>query len=512
MSIIKKSSVIHPFLFAVFPIFFMFSYNVEFMELSELVTPLMVSIIPTFLLWQLLSFLLKDKKKAGLIVSFFIIIFFSYGHIYNELQYIRIWNIKIVKSKYLLTANGLLLSLAIYFILRVRNSFSDFTYILNVISSLLVIISITSIFYGISTREDVFSKDQVESSISGEVLNGPDIYYIILDQYGREDVLKQMYNYDNAPFLNYLKQKGFYIANNGSCNYCSTKLSLSSSLNMMYLDGIAKQVGENSMDFRPLKNLISNNKVVNFLKKKGYSYYSYSSGYSFTEVTNSDVYLTKPGLLSEFHNILISTTIIPVLLKKIVNQYDLHRERLIFIFNSLIQIAKDKSPKFVFAHIISPHPPFVFGKNGEPIKSDRPFFFRRDKNLMNKADAEDYIEKYKNQLIYLNRKMIEVIDLIIANSAAPPIILLQADHGPAAYYDRKSLKNSNLKERMSILNAYYFPKKEYNKLYNSISPVNSFRIIFNQYFNTNYTLLKDKNYFSSCISSYKFINVTPDIN
>ena len=83
-----------------------------------------------------------------------------------------------------------------------------------------------------------------------------------------------------------------------------------------------------------------------------------------------------------------------------------------------------------------------------------------------------------------------MIDKIIANSSQPPIIILQADHGPASMLDQESLDNTNIKERMAILNALYLPGDGDKGLYPSITPVNTFRIIFNHYFGTNYSLLK----------------------
>ena len=51
---------------------------------------------------------------------------------------------------------------------------------------------------------------------------------------------------------------------------------------------------------------------------------------------------------------------------------------------------------------------------------------------------------------------------------------------------------------MAILNAYYVDPEMQEKLYGSITPVNSFRLILNQYFDTSYLLLDDISY-----SAYK---------
>ncbi len=105
----------------------------------------------------------------------------------------------------------------------------------------------------------------------------------------------------------------------------------------------------------------------------------------------------------------------------------------------------------------------------------------------------------------------DMVDAIISNSNDPPVIILQGDHGSRAMLAEYSLENTNLEERMSILNAYYLPLNGQNKLYDNITPVNTFRIIFNHYFDTNLTLLKDENYFASWKYPYNFFDVTDKI-
>ena len=131
---------------------------------------------------------------------------------------------------------------------------------------------------------------------------------------------------------------------------------------------------------------------------------------------------------------------------------------------------------------------------------------------MNESEKEEYIRKYKNQLSFINKRVIDSIDAILSRSTNPPVIILQGDHGPSAMLDYNSLENTNLKERMSILNAYYFPPNFPKELYDTISPVNTFRIIFNHYFGTNFKLLNDKNYFTTWDYPFKFIDITDKID
>jgi hypothetical protein len=216
--------------------------------------------------------------------------------------------------------------------------------------------------------------------------------------------------------------------------------------------------------------------------------------------------------LSEFQNVLINTTPIPVLLDKLPgrSQSDLHRDRILYIFDHLAEMSEMGSPVFVFAHILAPHPPFVFGENGELVKSNGDFGLMDGAQWM-EITRDEYRENYRRQLIFISKKASETIDEILSSSPKPTIIVLQADHGPGSRLDWENPDGVFLKERMSILNAYYLPDSDYKQLYDGITPVNTFRLIFNQYFHADYELLKDESYFSGWFHPYKFMNVTNDV-
>ena len=61
---------------------------------------------------------------------------------------------------------------------------------------------------------------------------------------------------------------------------------------------------------------------------------------------------------------------------------------------------------------------------------------------------------------------------------------------------------------MAILNAYYFPDGDYTALYDDITPVNTFRVVFNEYFRAGYRLLEDRCYFSTWHAPYALVDVT----
>jgi len=268
-------------------------------------------------------------------------------------------------------------------------------------------------------------------------------------------------------------------------------------------------MGPETDDRLPLREMIWNSRVAEFLKESGYVIVAFSSGVGGTEMKDADIFITPRSFLSEFENLLLNTTPIPLLLNRVPekSQYDLHRDRLLYVFEHLADMADLDAPVFVFAHILAPHRPFIFGENGEKLEPDGKFSFGDGTKYIGK---DKYVEKYRNQLIFVNKKIQMAINKIISKSSEPPIIILQADHGSGLYWCR--LDKIAFKERMSILNAYYLPGSGDKELYDGITPVNTFRVIFNHYFGTDLEILEDKCYFSTWRHPYKFIDVTDETN
>jgi hypothetical protein len=339
----------------------------------------------------------------------------------------------------------------------------------------------------------------------------PDIYYIILDGYGRADILANLFDYDNTEFLDYLTAKGFYVAHESRSNYCQTLLSLASSLNLTYLDGLVRQIGVEYGGAGPVADMVNNSAVFHFLERHGYELVTFSSGYPGTEIRNADRYLTPRWYPDEFQVTLINMTPIPLVLNALYDMHDWHRERILYTFENLPDASELPGPTFVFAHIIAPHPPFVFGPNGERIAPELQFVLADGSHLIERRGMtrEEYVAQYRGQLMFINSRVRGAVDAILSTSQRPVIIVLQADHGPGSMLDWDDPNNTDLEERLSVLNAYYLPDDGDKYLYDAITPVNTFRVIFNHYFGTDLELLDDESYFSTAARPYAFINLTP---
>jgi len=513
--------VIHPFLFAIYPILVLSAQNAGEVRAGELPVLIGIAALAALACWLLLCLALRDVRMAGLITSAAAAMFATFGLVHTGCEYIAselgAWWVKAayrVNPMAVVIVEVLLLA-GLYRLLKVKIKDSrGATAFLNIFAMFLVLFP-ASILLMVKTPTIARPPRQPVAFAlpsRSDKPRMPDIYYIILDGYARSDVMKALFQFDNEPFLEHLEQKGFYVARRSTSNYCQTPLSLSCSLNAVFLDDLVKGLG---VDQTELSDLIGKNNVVATLRPLGYKFVTFSTGFDPTEHPEADAYLSARPAFSAFQRLLVDSSPLRQIWPG-PNDFKgshLSRERVLYLLEHLPEIARDPAPTFTFAHLLSPHPPFVFGQNGEGVGSRYRLFdlASRDKVGGRFRDPERFAQGYRDQSIFITGRIQQTIDRILASSPEPPIIILQSDHGSELYLDSEDVHNTDLKERMSILNAYFFPGKRYEKLYSSISPVNSFRVVLNTFHAANLELLPDRSYFSTWSEPYQFIDVTDDV-
>jgi hypothetical protein len=474
---------------------------------SDAVLPAILITGIAFGSWVILKRILKNGRKAGLIISIALILFFTYGHIYNVVNDISIGNTDVGRHRYLIIPFLVCFVLSIYYFVRTKRELDNTTTIANVIAvSLIAIILVNVTTYSINENYVIPQKRDVNPIPADDLSKFtvskpdklPDVYYIILDEYAGPRSLEFL-QYDNSDFFSYLDKNGFYHPPDSHSNYPMTHFSIPSSMNMKYVNYFSDQLGKESKNYLPIMDLYFNSKVIQNFKSLGYKIVIFNSGWvSPDEFKGVDVGLCKDKKL--INSVLLDTVAKTSMIGYFVERWSEQeiRDRILCTFSELPTI-KDKydEPVFVFAHILLPHPPYVFGPNGEPIVPGNPL------------NSKKWDEKlaYLDQLKFTNKKSREVIDKLLENKEYQPIIILQSDHG-SGFIDWKNPTNDMLKQRFSNLNAYYLPGDAKNQLYERITPVNSFRLIFNAYFNGNYPLSDDRSYWSNGDTPYAFRDVT----
>lgn len=333
-----------------------------------------------------------------------------------------------------------------------------------------------------------------------ELVRKPDIYYIILDGYAREDTLKEFYGYDNSVFLDGLRARGFEVAANSHSNFYFTFMSLSSSLNMEYINRIAEIEGPKSKDRSKLYHLVRENRVAKFLRQKGYEFVHFQSTWGATEINPyaDRLVACDAGVMTEeFNRVFIEATWLRTLSSSLgadlATCWKAH-------FESLAQMARERGPhdrpRFIFAHFMLPHHPYLFDKEGNILREAHVFNqFEFQKNLWAKKGA------YVSQLEFVSKQMTSIVDRLQKESTVPPIIALASDHG--SHIDTDDEEKSHLL-RVRNLVTLSLPGKKKPVLYDSITPVNLFRTVLNEEFDTQLPLLPDRSYFSSHGQPYYF--------
>ena len=501
----------HVILFALFPLLSLYDHNKDALELSFALRSATIIFLGAITLCAASYVFLHNITKSGIFASTFIILFFSFGHILKKayapvMVYPEHFGL-VEKLCYIFVLIAIIIAAATFrALLRAKNNLFSLNKLLNIVSLFLtgyLLISIST--YALNTAKNENEKYLTKKEISEK----PDIYYIILDGYGRNDILKDLYAFDNTNFIERLERKHFYVAKKSTSNYHQTYLSLSSSLNMSYLDQ-DKLLGANTKTVSP-KEMIKNNQLISFFESQGYTIIATPTTWTGIQ-GNIQSDITFNGMIfNDFERMFITLTPLQLYIDdKFLTKE--HRQTILSGFKALAAIPRINKPTLTIAHIYSPHPPFVFDENG--IAKDTHYGFSKlDGNTLFEdhraaLTIDSYREDYISQLIFANKKIIQSIDQILDNSTSPPIIILQSDHGPGSQLFFGDPDKTNLHERMSILNAYYLPDKGKEMLYDSITPVNSFRVVINSLFDANLELLQDRNYFTGKSNMYDFIDVT----
>jgi hypothetical protein len=517
----RKGSVHHPLLFAAYPVLAIHAHNDAAPPLSEVGFALAVVLGAVLLLWLVLLALARSVRRSAIAATLFAVLFFSYGHLLQGLEAVSgaapgpEWRAALLAA--MAVAFGALVAWSI----RSRRDVVGLTVFLNATgwALMLVVLAQLAVRLPASLGEKAPDRDpailRTRAPGAGPASGKPDIYYIVLDGYARHDILHELFGHDNEPFLQYLESRGFVVARRSTANYSQTNFSLASSLNLNYLDHFVRLYGARAFHPYPSERFFKNNLVGRFLKQQGYQVVSFDSGYGPTEQIESDVPLRAARGLSELENVLIGTTPLPLLLRHTSggSQHERHRARILSALQRLPDVADIAAPTFTFLHIVAPHPPFVFDEAGN-VPADEPEHYvlnDGDRYMRTAEDRARYLRLYPAGVRFLNRLLETAIDALLARCDEPPIIVLQSDHGSGFTMEYGSVGKTNLRERMSILNAYLLPGDAGRLLYDSISPVNTFRLILGHQFGAQLPLLPDESYFSPYDRAYDLIRVTEQV-
>lgn len=486
----KKTPLFALFI-AIYPVVSLFAFNIREAPIEDVFRPLLLCLLLAGILLGLSQLVFRNVRLAALISSLTFLALCSYGQIYRVLRNLQIGSLIVGRHRVLAILFVVVLMALFWSLSRIqRDKLDGVTQAVNWCSLALLILPAYQLISGAHAIHwpQAHTNPTIPAQADTAPADYPDVYYIIPDSYARADYIQQYMQYDNSSFLNALKERGFYTVECAMSNYSFTRLSLGTSLNMEYIENLGDEYVPENKDESTINHLILKSRVADEFKKLGYKTVAFNTGYGFTEVTEADYYFHNDSnpltreVASDFERLFIDNTLLTALrgqkgfsaaLGLDFPYYQKYRTQR-FIIDTLQQVPNIPGPKFVFVHLVTTHRPYIFDSDGSILTEQR--FYSQDGVP---ASQKDFIEGYQRSLDYTNTFMLDLIDQIQAKSARPPVIIIQGDHGVME------------PGRLTILNTINIPGGS-DQLYETETPVNTFRIVFNAIAGTNYPLLEDR--------------------
>lgn len=512
---IKKIKTIptFPFLVSIYAVVTLYAENISETPVGVIWRPLLVLTLTAATLLILFRAISKNWQKSGLLLGFLLLLFVTYGHIYIFIKDVLQWRDVTVNGVYFFRHQTLskvwFLVAIVGVVLTIRIKKLGLTLKFATAMSAIMLLFPLYTIVSYVVRENIFNitPEPTVSSLRLPVGNrAPDVYFVVLDAYGRADVLQNLFDLDNSKFINELEDLGFYVVECSQSNYARTKLSIASTLNMEYIQNLAPDLKADDVDFW-VKPYLLESPVRTQLETLGYKTVAFYNGFPVLEWKNADYYLNTgernaikfriSATVTPFEELFLNTTLFRAFIDlrlagAEVSSDPTRREVILYTLETLPQIPNISGAKFVYAHLILPHPPFVFGPNGEETANSE-----KGLNDITLYEDEAMRAAFRDQTLYTNQRLIPILRSIIEESSVPPIIVLESDHGPTAY--------GGAQNRMANFMAYYLPGTDPAEIfYPSITPVNTFRVVFNTYFGAEYPLLEDVSYYSESTTDLEY--------
>lgn len=341
----------------------------------------------------------------------------------------------------------------------------------------------------------------------------PDVWHIILDRYANGATLRTVYGHDNELFLDALRARGFAVREAAFSNYQRTGHSVSSTLNAAYLDSLSERMAGNQDDWVPIYRALTDNAAMRFFEAQGYQ--TVFAGSWWNPIRRSRVADRNINFraIPELGRLVLDQSVVGKAMAALGLPYGDGRADQCFRarakFRELRELARDPARKYVLAHFLVPHPPFVLNADGSC-------------RSLAQAERASRRDNYVAQVRYANREVVRLVDAILAGPR-PAVILLHGDEGPwpAAFAgderflgaDTKPIDwtragNAEIVEKLGILMAVRSPGGGDRDL--PATPVNLYPRLLRNHFGGRSPDRPDRHLlFKHRAALYSFKDVTP---
>lgn len=495
-----KLWLIYPYVCAVYPVIHVLAANSDNNASFGRITALCAGMCA--LTWVALAGLCRTGAERGQAAFFWsggVLLFFSYSPIYWTLERIGVSP----RFRYLFaTVLVLLVALTVLTLRSRRLDDPSVVRTLNRASLVMLIMPLGMIATGLRSVTPIPGAESAFAAGVGVVTNKATlpraVFFIVLDSYAGDDALFESLGYDNSPFTDELRSLGFSVPARSASNYSTTFLSLSSTLNMAYLDELA---GLTQADLRGRwSEIFQRQAAARLLKAQGFEFVWLGPGYDLDRTNALADRSIDCSALGEFEAVLLDNSFLSV----VMDWYGLgpgKASRVSCMWEALRELTPAGRPVFVVAHLPAPHAPWVLGQTETwRIATAKP------------GAGRDWLDrqKYLAEIGYLNQEVISTTHAILKNWGPNVVIALQGDHGlPWSFFATSPLPQQ-VRDRMRIFNALYLPADDRGDLPETMTSVNTFRLIFERCFGLHMPRLPDRVLFSSEKDAFNFQDVRLD--
>jgi hypothetical protein len=479
----------HPLLFAAYPVLFLWSLNLDEVPLGDVLPPLIAVVVAATVATLVLAVLVGDRARAALIVTPIVLGLLMYGRVVDLIEApgtvhrvgwaalvglgaLGAWRLS---ASRLLSVDRLLLAVA----------------------GVLVAFTLVSIVPNeISTASAAPPPDFAAGRVLATTTDAPkrDVYWLIFDRYASARGLELQFGVKND-LVPWLRDQGFKVLDDSHANYLTTALSLSTTSNIRHLEDLTAGTTPGASFRDRVYGSLQNSVVAQQFKALGYRYYHLGSWWGPTRVdSGADVNDNAAGA-SDFSSVLLEESAVPLALKALGTAEETfsknfqHGRYELQTLNSLRDVP---GPKFVWAHVLLPHPAYVFDTDGSYMTS-------AESKHLGEAGA------WKRQFEYTNAQLRSFISGLLAlPEDKRPIIILQADEGhrfnvkatdegeDKGGFDWKTATPEQLEIKFGIMNAWYVPGGVDLGLDPKMTAINTFPVLFKRYFGLDYAMLPDR--------------------
>lgn len=489
-----------PFYVFLIPVFYIWHKMNEYFGLVPIKLGALILLeywVITLIFFVVLWRLLRNVFKAAICTAFTLVFYLFWGSIHDLL---KSW-----LPNSFFTGYSFLLPLLVLCIIAIglyqykaKRSPLRWTRFLNWLTIVLLLmemgISTYSTLIGKTRNAPIEGNPEVIISKQDLILptTPPDIYLIVFDEYPSSRSLKKYLDFDNSEIDSIFQKNHFLVASNSMSNYNLTPLSVASALNMQYFPTDIEKYRNDTRARMQGQLAMARAQFPILLKESGYSIHNHGlMNIAYADSPFEPIFEPDKELVIRYENLpkRIEREIWWNFVVRFRFLQDSPEDRLrklnklahvtTFNYKNLMNEFDDdsKSPKFVYAHFMLPHPPFLFDRKGTLRTSDT------------YGSTPDKDSLFLDQVVYSNTILQCIAEKSANDSGKQKIVIIIGDHG---YRDNYVDFDKRIREKQFMnLTAIYSDDHNYRGFYDSISPVNIFRVVLNEHFGTNLPMLKD---------------------